>query len=141
MPSETHALPCHNAAEPVHNLPTSWGTKIRTGGLAVILLRAGLKIDKVAFNRAPLWVSCSVCCKLVCCVSRTGSSTPLWLSRRDMWMSACPERPSIRSTAVCLEDSLLDAAVAPGHIMGNCCLSVICMPNMNKAQPWRLLVP
>eukprot|EP00891_Asterochloris_glomerata_P004958 jgi/Astpho2/4958/e_gw1.00070.58.1_t len=42
--------------DPVKNLPSSWGTKIRTGGLAVILLRAGLKIDKVAFNRAPLVV-------------------------------------------------------------------------------------
>lgn len=39
-------------ADPVHGLPTSWGTKIRTGGLAVILLRAGLKIDKLAFARA-----------------------------------------------------------------------------------------
>lgn len=39
-------------ADPVHGLPTSWGTKIRTGGLAVILLRAGLKIDKLAFVRA-----------------------------------------------------------------------------------------
>ncbi|KAL3134630.1 hypothetical protein ABBQ32_007644 [Trebouxia sp. C0010 RCD-2024] len=38
--------------DPVHGLPTSWGTKIRTGGLAVILLRAGLKIDKIAFARA-----------------------------------------------------------------------------------------
>ena len=40
------------AADPVHGLPTSWGTKIRTGGLAVILMRAGLKIDKLAFVRA-----------------------------------------------------------------------------------------
>ncbi len=39
-------------ADPVHELPTSWGTKIRTGGLAVILMRAGLKIDKLAFARA-----------------------------------------------------------------------------------------
>lgn len=39
-------------ADPVHGMPTSWGTKIRTGGLAVILLRAGLKIDKLAFARA-----------------------------------------------------------------------------------------
>lgn len=40
------------AADPVHEVPTSWGTKLRTGGLAVILLRAGLKIDKLAFARA-----------------------------------------------------------------------------------------
>lgn len=39
-------------ADPVEGLPKSWGTKIRTGGLAVILLRAGLKIDKLAFARA-----------------------------------------------------------------------------------------
>ena len=39
-------------ADPVHGLPSSWGTKIRTGGLAVILMRAGLKIDKLAFKRA-----------------------------------------------------------------------------------------
>ena len=39
-------------ADPVDGMPTSWGTKIRTGGLAVILLRAGLKIDKLAFARA-----------------------------------------------------------------------------------------
>lgn len=39
-------------ADPVRGMPTSWGTKIRTGGLAVILLRAGLKIDKLAFARA-----------------------------------------------------------------------------------------
>ena len=39
-------------ADPVDGMPTSWGTKIRTGGLAVILLRAGLKIDKLAFVRA-----------------------------------------------------------------------------------------
>lgn len=39
-------------ADPVHELPTSWGTKLRTGGLAVILMRAGLKIDKLAFARA-----------------------------------------------------------------------------------------
>ena len=39
-------------ADPVHELPTSWGTKLRTGGLAVILMRAGLKIDKLAFVRA-----------------------------------------------------------------------------------------
>ncbi|DBB10964.1 TPA: hypothetical protein ACH3X3_007414 [Trebouxia sp. C0006] len=38
--------------DPVHEVPTSWGTKLRTGGLAVILLRAGLKIDKLAFARA-----------------------------------------------------------------------------------------
>lgn len=36
----------------MEGLPKSWGTKIRTGGLAVILLRAGLKIDKLAFARA-----------------------------------------------------------------------------------------
>ena len=41
-----------NVADPVHGLPSSWGTKIRTGGLAVILMRAGLKIDKQAFKRA-----------------------------------------------------------------------------------------
>lgn len=40
------------AVDPVHGLPSSWGTKIRTGGLAVILMRAGLKIDKLAFKRA-----------------------------------------------------------------------------------------
>ena len=33
-------------------MPASWSTKIRTGGLAVILMRAGLKIDKKAFKRA-----------------------------------------------------------------------------------------
>lgn len=38
--------------DPVHELPSSWGTQIRTGGLAVILMRAGLKIDKLAFARA-----------------------------------------------------------------------------------------
>lgn len=39
-------------ADPVKGLPMTWGTKIRTGGLAVILMRAGLKIDKKAFKRA-----------------------------------------------------------------------------------------
>ncbi|KAK9814951.1 hypothetical protein WJX73_002939 [Symbiochloris irregularis] len=38
--------------DPVRGLPASWSTKIRTGGLAVILMRAGLKIDKSAFRRA-----------------------------------------------------------------------------------------
>ena len=33
-------------------MPASWSTKIRTGGLAVILMRAGLKIDKKAFRAA-----------------------------------------------------------------------------------------
>lgn len=45
-----HCLPV--CADPVHGLPSSWGTKIRTGGLAVILMRAGLKIDKLAFKLA-----------------------------------------------------------------------------------------
>ncbi|KAK9826675.1 hypothetical protein WJX74_009403 [Apatococcus lobatus] len=39
--------------DPVHNLPAAWQTKLRTGGLAVILMRAGLKIEKQAFKRAP----------------------------------------------------------------------------------------
>ena len=33
-------------------LPHQWSAKIRSGGLAVILLRAGLKIDEQAFQRA-----------------------------------------------------------------------------------------
>ncbi len=33
-------------------LPHDWSAKIRSGGLAVILLRAGLKIDEKAFQRA-----------------------------------------------------------------------------------------
>ena len=41
-------------ADPIHNLPSSWQTKLRTGGLAVILMRAGLKIEKQAFKRASL---------------------------------------------------------------------------------------
>ena len=39
-------------ADPIRGLPASWSTKIRTGGLATILMRAGLKIDKNAFKRA-----------------------------------------------------------------------------------------
>ena len=42
--------PC--PADPIRGLPGSWSTKIRTGGLATILMRAGLKIDKNAFKRA-----------------------------------------------------------------------------------------
>ncbi|KAK9818378.1 hypothetical protein WJX72_011662 [[Myrmecia] bisecta] len=36
--------------DPMRGLPEAWSTKIRTGGLAVILMRAGLKIDKDAFR-------------------------------------------------------------------------------------------
>lgn len=40
----------------MHNLPAPWQTKLRLGGLATILIRAGLKIDKQAFKRAGLVV-------------------------------------------------------------------------------------
>ncbi|KAK9826104.1 hypothetical protein WJX81_003950 [Elliptochloris bilobata] len=38
-------------------LPHQWSAKIRSGGLAVILLRAGLKIDEKAFQRAGFLVA------------------------------------------------------------------------------------
>ena len=38
-------------------LPHDWSAKIRSGGLAVILLRAGLKIDDQAFKRAGFLVA------------------------------------------------------------------------------------
>ena len=38
-------------------LPHQWSAKIRSGGLAVILLRAGLKIDEQAFQRAGFLVA------------------------------------------------------------------------------------
>ena len=52
LPNQVSEGRSNVAADPVHELPSSWGTKIRTGGLAVILMRAGLKIDKLAFKRA-----------------------------------------------------------------------------------------
>ena len=41
----------------VIRLPHQWSAKIRSGGLAVILLRAGLKIDEKAFQRAGFLVA------------------------------------------------------------------------------------